>query len=274
VDALSARALFDALVQGPGEPELLRAALAIAAEEHPGLDVDAEAARILAAADGARLPAGASDEARLARLDERFYGQLGFDGERCDFSDPESSFLDSAFARRTGLPIAVATLWVELGRAAGLACEGVGFPGHFIARVRVAGEWRYVDPFLRGRRLDDEALAARVERAARGGKPDPRWLEPSGPRDVLARMLRNLKGLYVRGNDLPRAFSAADRLLAVTPDALDDRRDRGLIAMQLGGAALARQDLEAYLAVRAQAPDAGFVRAALLKLGRARTLAN
>lgn len=166
-----------------------------------------------------------------------FCAELGPDGAGGgDFDDPARSLLHDVPARRTGLPIALSTLWGSVGRRVGLACDGVGFPGHFLARATVDGREVFVDPFGRGQLLGVEELRARLVRAARGGPVAPSFLAPAPARQVLARMLRNLKNLYVRRRDLPRAFAAVDRLLLATPDALEERRDRGR-AMQLGGPA-------------------------------------
>lgn len=273
-----AREVFAAVVAVPDERiDLLQGALAIALDEEPHLDLEAERIRFdaLARRGLEGLPPLAPDHVRLARLDALLFEALGIDGRGCDFGAPESSFVHHVVTRRTGLPIALAVVWVEVGRRMGLRCEGVNFPGHFLAKVALQSGDRVVDPFHRGRVVSDTELERRL--SPRGGprRPIDRSLLGAAPaRQILARMLRNLKNLYLRRGDLPRAFSAVDRLLLATPDVPDDVRDRGLLCARLGGVAAARRDLERYLALRPDAPDAARVRATLAELGVARTLLN
>jgi regulator of sirC expression with transglutaminase-like and TPR domain len=256
------------------EIDLVRAAGWLAAEDDPACDVDAFVAEIDALGRRATLPPLATGSARLMRLNELMFRELGFDGTRCDFGDPASSHLPAVLTRRTGLPIALAVLWVTIGRRAGLDCAGVGFPGHFLAKATLGGHDVFVDPFHGGALLTESDLRDRFARSSRGAPFETSLLEPAPTRAILARMLRNLKNLHVRRGDLPRAFAAVDRLLLATPDAWDDLRDRGLLALQLGGKDVARRDLERYLATRGHAPDAPFIRQQLDKLAARPPLLN
>jgi regulator of sirC expression with transglutaminase-like and TPR domain len=260
-----ARARFEALI-AEQEIDLLRAAICIAAEDDAACDVESCVAEIDALARRALLPPLATDTARLVRLNELLFHELDFDGARCDFRDPASSFLPAVLERRTGLPIALSVLWMSVGQRLGLVCSGLNFPGHFLAKATIAGRDVFVDPFARGALLTETDLHERLLRNGGSGRLDARLLEAAPARQILARMLRNLKNLHVRSGVALQAYSAVDRLLLLTPDALDEVRDRGLLALQLSGHDAARQDLMRYLTLRPNAPDAPFVREQLAKM--------
>jgi regulator of sirC expression with transglutaminase-like and TPR domain len=188
-----ATAAFAALVQreDPDIP-LDRAALLIAAHAYPDLDVDAElellddlAAGCMGATSG---PPDAMDV--MSHLFER----CGFSGNREEYGDPRNSFLNQVLRRRLGIPITLAVLAMEVGRRVGVAIEGVGMPGHFLVR---AGDM-VLDPFEGGRRLDADACRLLLAESAGPAVPfDESLLEPVGRRTILARVLANLRQLYV-----------------------------------------------------------------------------
>ncbi len=268
-----ARAKFEALI-AESEVDLLRAALCIAAEDDAACDLESCVAEVDALARRALLPPLATDTARLVRLNELLFNELGFDGAHCDFRDPASSFLPSVLERRTGLPIALSVLWMSVGQRVGLVCSGLNFPGHFLAKATIAGRDVFVDPFARGALLTETDLHERLLKNGVSGRLDARLLEAAPARQILARMLRNLKNLHVRRGDVPQAYAAVDRMLLLTPDSADDLRDRGLLALQLSGHAAARQDLTRYLTLRPNAPDAAFVTQQLERVREKPTLMN
>ena len=278
MNQLDARALFERLVSVPDdEVDLIQAALALAAEEDPELDLLAVRRQIdgLALQGLAAISPVADELERLERLNVLFFEELGFSGEGCDFDDPASSFLHRVMERRTGLPIALSTLYVHVGRKMGLACFGVGFPGHFLAKVQFSSSEIFVDPFRQMRSLTEEELARRLAIASGGrAKLDRSMLAAATPKQVLARMLRNLKNLYATQRDFARAFSAVDRVLLCQPDAWEELRDRGLLCSALGGAEAARQDLRRYLEAVPDAPDAREMQAKLDELSTVRTILN
>jgi regulator of sirC expression with transglutaminase-like and TPR domain len=273
-----ARALFEFLVNRPeGEIDVVRAALAIAAEEDNSLDVESWAHRIdgLALRGLADLPSTAAESDRLSRLYDLFFEELGFSGRNTNFEDPDSSFLHRVVDKRSGLPIALSVLFVRFGRRLGLSCAGVGFPGHFLAKVVTNDGEVFVDPFGQVRALTMADLARRAMKASGGKQRLDRWmLAAATPRETLARMLRNLKNVYARSGDHARAFSAVDRALVLQPDSIEDVRDRGLLCAQLGGADAARRDLSRYLLLSPGATDAKAVREIVQKVGASRTLLN
>jgi regulator of sirC expression with transglutaminase-like and TPR domain len=245
------------------------AALLIARDARPELDVDRELARIdeLAAPLGAldpRSPARAQAQALSAHLSEN----LGFHGNESDYFDPKNSYLDEVITRRTGIPITLAVLSMAIGRRAGIQVEGIGFPGHFLARVG-GPEGVLIDPFFGGRVIDDAAvrrLAARMLGSAE--RLTPAHLEPVGLRPLVVRMLLNLKQAHERLGDHARCLVVCDRLVDLT-GAPAFRRDRGLHALALGARAAAAEDLAAYLAgPGGHAEDAAMVRDALERAKR------
>jgi regulator of sirC expression with transglutaminase-like and TPR domain len=272
-----ARSLFERLVSVPeDEIDVVHAALAIAAEEDSTLDVDGWLHRI----DGlvfrvlADLPDTATEAERLASLHALFFDELGFAGVGTDFDDPGSSFLNLVVERRKGLPIALAVLFVRLGRKLGLSCAGVGFPGHFLAKVMTSAGEVFVDPFNRQRSLTAKDLSSRLAKGSHGQKLERWMLAAATPNQTLARMLRNLKHLYSKKRDHARAFSAVDRALLVQPQSAEDIRDRGLYCLELGGSDAARRDLERYLSLAPGAPDVGMIKSRLRTVKERRVFLN
>jgi regulator of sirC expression with transglutaminase-like and TPR domain len=275
MNQLEARELFERLLASPDDDvDLLRAALAIAAEEHAGLDVTTWV-RKLHDLTGDGLDPQADEAERHDYLQRRFFDELAFGGEGCDFDDPECSFLPSVVERRSGLPIALSVIYVQMGRRLGLACSGVAFPGHFLAKVHLERGEVFVDPFRRKRELTVDDLARRLATASGGRqKLDRSMLATAPPKLILARMLRNLKNLYAKQRDFARAFSAADRVLLCQPESWEDLRDRGLYCVTLGWPEIAQRDLRRYLEQVPQAADSNAIRIKLQGLGSSRVLLN
>ncbi len=271
----AARARFAALV-ATASPPLDEAALAIAAEEYPALDT----ARWLRELDrlGARLRAAAPEPLRAASalraLRKLLAEDEGFRGNVAAYYDPRNSFLNDVLERRLGIPISLSIVYMEVARRAGLALEGVAFPGHFLVKhVSASGMEVFLDPYNGGEVLSAEECVARFRPAARG-EFDPSWLDAVGPHQILARMLHNLKRIYLQSNDDVRAWWVADRLVVLAPDELEELRDRGLFAARLGAAGPAARDLGAYLARAPEARDAAKVREMLAELRRSTRLVN
>lgn len=263
---------LEELVRG-GELEVEHAAVLIAADAKPMLDV-AACLRVfddLAAPLAARLRGSEDLETQARALAEHVYGELGFRGNADDYYDPQNSYIDRVIARRVGIPITLAVVLVAIGRRAGIVVEGIGFPGHFLARV--GGQTGVlIDPFEGGRILDADAL----EVVARRFLGDPsrlrdEHLQPVGALPMTVRMLMNLKHAHERRGDHAQALLVCDRLVDLTgrPEA---RRDRGLHALALGSARAAADDLEAYLEARPTARDVPKLRATLDEARRTRSL--
>jgi regulator of sirC expression with transglutaminase-like and TPR domain len=249
--------------------DLVRAALAVAREEYPDLDEGHYLRLLDRLADGvqAGLPAGAIPERRVGRMNAYLFHELGFGGNQADYYDPRNSFLNEVLERRVGIPLTLCIVYMEVGRRCGLTVEGVGFPGHFLCKVRLAEGELIIDPFHRGQLLGTEELKRRLVSAVGDQvRFDPRLLRAVKPREILLRMLQNLRSVYEGRNDIPRALSAVDRLLLLAPDNVRGLRERAQLYEQLGGSAAAAADLERVLNLDPNAPDATSLRTLVRRL--------
>jgi regulator of sirC expression with transglutaminase-like and TPR domain len=217
------------------EVDLALAALAVARIEYPALDLAREVARLDALA--ARSGAGALGDprARLERLRRFLFEEEAFRGNADDYYDPRNSFLNDVLDRRVGIPISLSVLTMEVGRRVGLAIAGLGLPGHFIVATTVDGERVLLDPFNAGATLTRAEAAEVAARAV--GRPvtleDAHWT-PCTRRQIVVRMLRNLKGAYAKRERWEPALAVIERLLVVDPDAPVHLRDRGTVLVRAG----------------------------------------
>jgi regulator of sirC expression with transglutaminase-like and TPR domain len=258
-----ARAEFTRMVQGPdAEIDLARAALLVAATTDPRVDVDGQLRQLEAWADElrGRLQPDWNNLQKLARLRAFVYEHLGFRGDARDYYSPKNSLLHEVLSRRRGVPLTLAIVMMELGWSVGMPLEGVGFPGHFL--VRLAGEPRdlLLDPYQDGMTVHEEDCRRMLVEST-GGRIEfeERLIASVGKRDMIGRLLRNLKGAYLRLGDDDGALAAVDHLLVLAPDDAEEVRDRGLLLFRLGRWGLALQCLTAYLERRPDAPDRGAV---------------
>jgi regulator of sirC expression with transglutaminase-like and TPR domain len=250
------------------DPDLAVAALMIARVEYPQLDagpyldrldaIGREAARRLEAAVESPVDAPSrtdpSDYARITALNDYLFGDLRFVGNNVTYEDPRNSYLNEVLDRRTGIPITLALVYMEVARRAGVHVEGVNYPGHFLLRCPArrgvpSAEDLIIDPFNGGALLSEEACRARLRRRAEdeSSKTEaPRLVHATKPQ-ILARMLLNLKRLYVQMHSFPQALDITELLRAVDPSAINELRDRGLLAYHLRDFSGALRDLQAYL---------------------------
>ena len=276
VAALSALDYFAALVAEDEGFALLEAAICVAHDEHPGLDAQTVLADIdrLAGRLQARLPADAPLLYRLKALNQYFFGELGFAGNVNNYYDRRNSYLHEVLASRRGIPITLALLYCEIATQLGLTARGVSFPGHFLIKLRMPQGEVVIDPFD-GRSLTREDLDQRLApyRARHGLEGDFEtplglFLQEAPARDVLARLLYNLKEIHRAAEDWPRLLAVQQRLVLLLPKALEELRDRGLTWAELGRTVQAADDLAAYLAGRPEAGDAAALRERLAELRR------
>jgi len=272
----SALAYFATLVAEDAGFALLEAAICVAQDEHPGLDTQGVVAEIdrLAARLRARLPADAGALQRLRALNTYFFGELGFAGNVNHYHDPRNSYLHAVLATRRGIPITLALLYIELATQLGLTARGISFPGHFLVKLKLPQGEVVVDPFdgrsLSREELDERLVPFRARHGLEGDFEAPLglFLQAAPPRDILARLLRNLKEIHASAEDWPRLLAVQQRLVLLLPDRPEERRDRGLTWAELGRCAEAAEDLAAYLAARPQADDADALRERLAELRR------
>ena len=266
---------FAALVAEDASLPLLEAAVAIAQHDFPRLDVQSTLAEIdtLAARLKRRLAADAAPMQRLRLLNRFFFQELGFSGNVNDYYDPRNSYVHCVLETRRGIPITLALLYVELANQVGLDACGISFPGHFLAKVHMPQGEIVIDPFT-GQSMSRDALdgllAPYRRRGARSGlgeAPLGSFLQPAQPREVIARMLRNLKEVFRSSQDAARLLAVAERLVILLPDAWEERRDRGLVHAALGARFPAMADLAGYLEHAPDAPDRPAIRKRLAELG-------
>ena len=269
-------AYFAALVAEDDGFALLEAAICVAHDDHPQLDAQVVLAEIdrLAGRLKARLPADAPALRRLQALNQYFFAELGFAGNVNNYYDRRNSHLHEVLASRRGIPITLALLYCELAGQLGLTARGVSFPGHFLVKLRLPQGEVVIDP-VNGRSLSRDELDERLGpyRARHGldgdfEAPLGLFLQASPPRDVLARLLFNLKEIHRSAQDWPRLLAVQQRLVLLLPQASEQRRDRGLVWADLGRPAEAADDLAAYLAARPDAADAAVLRQRLADLRR------
>jgi regulator of sirC expression with transglutaminase-like and TPR domain len=257
--------------------DLARACLMIAQDAYPGLDIERYLGDIerMAIRLRARLPQSSAGEERVVALNQFLYDDLGYWGNTEDYYDPRNSYLNEVIDRRTGIPITLGILYMELGRRVGLPLEGISFPGHFLVRLRLRGGTLVLDPFAGGTPQAEDELRRRLERVipdqARGGVPLAelpldQFLEPASKRQILARVLRNLKGIYREADKPERMLEVLNRMLVVAPEAAAELRDRGYVYQRLECWRPALKDLSDYLEQTPDAPDIDDVRASLLDL--------
>ena len=271
-----ARTQFQELVAAPSPP-LAEAALAIAAEEYPDLDPAACLAELdrLGALAVRRAPVARRAATTLRAVREVLFEDEGFRGNEKSYYDPRNSYLNEVLDRRLGIPITLSLVFLEVARRAGLELAGVGFPGHFLVKLAPeAGPEIFIDPYNAGELLTAEECVARFKNVSQGRDFDPRFLQAVSPRQILGRMLHNLKKIYVEQGDDVRAYWVIDRLLILAPDAADEIRDRGLVSARLGLKPAAARDLEAYLALQPAAADVGEIRELLATLRSRPSLLN
>lgn len=266
---------FASLVQEDDSIPLFEAALAIAQDVDPQLDLAATQAEVdlLAAKLQRRLAPDASSVQKLRMLNHFFYRELGFAGNVNDYYDPDNSYLHRVISTRRGIPISLAVLYMELAQQIGLDVKGISFPGHFLMKLSIQSGDIVLDPF-NGVSLSREELEERLEpyfeqHSYPGAIPLSYYLHAAHPREILVRMLRNLKTLFVEHMRWQRVLGVQQRLLILLPDEITERRDRGLAYANLECPQAALSDLEAYLAERPYAPDADVLRSKLPELREA-----
>jgi regulator of sirC expression with transglutaminase-like and TPR domain len=250
---------------------VIRAALWIACEEYPDLDVKAELKTLAdlgrectKRADGVSNPF-----ARLDRVRSFMFDDMGFHGNVENYDDPRNSFLNDVISRRTGNPLSLSLIYKELAGAAKFGVKGIGLPGHFVLRVEWDGRAIFVDPFNGGNVITEDDCRDLVGRST--GRPSlfrRQHLEGVTDRAMVGRLLLNLKHLYLNRSDYGRALSVVERLLLVSPGNTREIRDKGFLEAHLGMPAEAIVDLETYLELAPRAPDVDSVKGRVVWLRR------
>ena len=263
VTPAEARDAFARLLQTPeADLDLAEGALLIAAEEYADLRVGAYLDRLarMAIELKQRIRAQVEPHRVVQIANDYFFEEQHFKGNREEYYDPRNSFLNDVIDRRVGIPITLAVLYIAVGERAGLPVRGVGMPGHFLVKYGPANGDLFIDAF-NGRTLT-RAECAKMLDDTYGGTVElrPAMLQPSSKRQIFARMLNNLKSLYLSRGDLGRALSASDRIVLAEPHLTSEWRDRGLILFQMRQDSRALKDFTRYLEVRPEPEDAARIR--------------
>jgi regulator of sirC expression with transglutaminase-like and TPR domain len=247
--------------------DLGRAALAIARIEHPALSVDRQVARLDDLAARSAAADTADPQAALERLLAFLFEDEGFRGNAEEYYDPRNSCLNDVLDRKLGIPITLSILTMEVGRRVGIEVAGVGLPGHFIVSASLGARRIFLDPFNGGVVLTPAQAEEVASRAV--GKPvklaEEHWA-PCGKRQILVRMLRNLKGIYARREDWGRALAVVDRLLVLDAESPVHLRDRGTVLVRLRRLHEGALAWERYLTRHPGAQDADAFREELRKV--------
>jgi regulator of sirC expression with transglutaminase-like and TPR domain len=251
--------------------DLAEAALLVAGHACPDIDIPRYLARIeeLGAALNERIPGEASVSQRIAALNQYLFGDLGFAPNAEDYYDPRNSFLHDVLERRVGIPITLCILYMEVGRRAGLALQGVSFPGHFLVKCAVEDGTVVLDPYSGGLSLGLVDLQRRL-REVQGGEVSraiiASLLVAASRKDIILRMLRNLKAIYLREKDYGRALPIMDWIVATAPGQVPELRDRAMVYEALECFRPALADFERYLARCPDAEDAVEVRRKIVEM--------
>jgi len=257
--------------------DLAQACLLIAQDAYPALDVERYLGDIerMALRLRARMPQTSAAEERIEALNEFLFDDLGYRGNADDYYDPRNSYLNDVLERKTGIPITLSVLYMEIGRRVGLPLEGVSFPGHFLVRVQVRGGVIVLDPFAGGAPQSEADLRSRLKRVIPEGVaedvpvaelPLDQFLEPASKRQILVRLLRNLKAIYRQLDKPQRTLEVLNRMLVLTPEAAAELRDRAYVYQSLECWQPALKDFTEYLEREPDAPDLDDVRVRMIEL--------
>jgi regulator of sirC expression with transglutaminase-like and TPR domain len=227
------RQLFTEAVTGPeSRLDLGRAALLIASEEYPGLDILRYVARLEAMAAAVRPQVGATEDAleQIEHLNAYLFVERGFRGNSQDYYDPRNSFLNDVLDRKLGIPITISVVYMEVARRVGMPLQGVGMPGHFIVKYASPEGDIYIDPFNSGRVLSRQACEELIQQVY--GEPVPfqdTFLATVSKKQILSRILMNLKAIYLHTKQYRKALAVVERLLIIQPKVEQEEKDRAAL---------------------------------------------
>jgi regulator of sirC expression with transglutaminase-like and TPR domain len=260
--------------------DLAEASLLLAQDAYPHVDVAGYLGRLddIAGAIRRRLAGDAFAEQKVLALNYYLFNELRYSGNIDDYYDPRNSYLNEVMERRTGIPITLSIVYLEIGRRIGLNLKGVSFPGHFLVKLSVKRGELVLDPFTGGEAQSEADLRQRLAQVLPAGEAEraklERYLEPATSRQIIARVLRNLKNIYVQTRKLESALAVMHRMLLVMPESAEELRDRGLLYQQLECFRPALSDLQNYLRRRPDAPDATEIHGKIVELRQASAKLN
>jgi len=272
---------FAALVRSDVEDEhvdLLRAALTLARIEDPQLDIERYVRRVEELAQRAKAKIQDPDEPThlIAALNEVLFQEEMFRGNTVDYYDPHNSFLHDVFDRRLGIPISLALIYMEVGRRIGFPLVGVGMPGHFLLKhYDIDGRSILIDAFERGSIVTEEDCRQKLNDIYSGQLAlQPEFLLPVTRRQMLTRMLNNLRSIYISQRDFRRALQVVDLILVIYPRSPEDVKQRAKLRYNFNDYRGALNDFEEYVKMSPDASDAEEIRQTALSLRRSMALMN
>jgi len=205
----------------------------------------------------------------IQTINRHLFDTLGFRGNKKNYYDPDNSFLHQVLDRKLGIPISLSVVYLAIAQRLNFPMVGVGLPGHFLIRPDFENAGIFVDPFNRGEILFEQDCQQRLDEAYQQQvKLDSTWLAPVSNKQILVRMLNNLKFIYLHRREIDKALSTMSSILKIYPDQTVEIRDRGLLYYQLNRWSEAIVDLEYYLKVAPQSDDAPMIEALLDKMNR------
>ena len=253
---------FDKLTKIPEDQiRLAEAALKIASDEYPKLRV-ANYLRTLDEWSNLLRDqcSGFPTNVQVENLNDWLFGIMNFTGNEENYYDPKNSFLNDVIDRRTGIPITLSVIYLELAWALGIEAAGVGFPGHFLVRVMSEGKPLFVDTFHKGKILTTDGCMQFLQELTEGELEfQDSFLLGLNKREILSRMLRNLKRIYLEAHNFPKLIRILDKLVVMNPDSPDEIRDRGIIHYQMKGFRSAQEDFETFLSLSPESEDAEII---------------
>jgi regulator of sirC expression with transglutaminase-like and TPR domain len=260
--------------------DLTRASLLLAQDAYPAVDIPACLGQIedMAQQIAGRISPDAFATQKLQALNQYLFAEQGYSGNVDNYYDPRNSYLNQVLERRVGIPITLSVLYLEIARRIGLDLKGVSFPGHFMVKLNAERGLLVLDPFSGGEAQSEVELRQRLSRvmpeADAKRAPLAPFLESATPRQIVARMLRNLKGIYSQAGQHEHALAVMHRILLVMPESVEELRDRGIIYEKLECFRPALSDLQNYLRRRPDAPDAGQMREKIVQLRQSASRLN
>jgi regulator of sirC expression with transglutaminase-like and TPR domain len=250
---------FRNLVTKPDEQiNLAEAALHIASDQYPDLKIDSYLALLAGwGKEVSKKCARRIARKRLDQINEFLFSDLKFSGNIENYYDPKNSFLNEVIDRRCGIPITLSVIYLEMAWRSQLNAAGVSFPGHFLVRVLIDQDLLYIDPFHQGNIMDASECREFWEDIS-GDEMEfqEAFLSPTSRKQIVVRMLRNLKRIYLESKDYERLLPVLEKLIALNPDSADEIRDRGIVYYHMEAFKLAMQDFETFLSVTPEGEDA------------------
>ena len=268
------------LVRSPDSTfDIAECALIVAQHEYPSLDIPAYLRQLdhIAERLRMRLPADAAKPHIVSMLNHYLFRELGYAGNLDNYYDPRNSFLNDVIDRRIGIPITLSILYIEIGRRVGVTLQGISFPGHFLAKCVTDQGVIVLDPFNKGASLSESDLRERLRQSGAPNSvatPLPALLRPATPHEILVRLARNLKGIYVAAKDLEKAVALSNLILCLDPLDAKELRDRAIIYHKLFCFRAALADYERLVEIDVDAAEDDDIRATIDELKQKNRLLN